>query len=337
MYTKHFAIVACDLRYWKRQGIDLCQLLTEVGLPPGWLRNPPARVEGSVAARLYQRAGERLRDPAMGVHIGQQMFLPDIAVIGEITHYFRDGWQALDAVQQCWPLLSEVQLLSVHRCEDRVAVRIAPVDPALVHPMQTHSLLSGFIRLASVILGIDVARDMVLELREEGSAGSIFSECLGLPVTQGAEHDQLHFPAKALDATNPRHDERRFQQAFSQGRLALNNLQDSHFLDTILALLHQQIQHGEANPSQKQLAENLHMSVRNFQRRLNAHNARFRDLLDQVREHQARRWVAGSSASFTDIAHRLGYGDTASFYKAFKRWAGQPPGEYRLRNGQGSP
>jgi AraC-like DNA-binding protein len=78
----------------------------------------------------------------------------------------------------------------------------------------------------------------------------------------------------------------------------------------------------------------LHMSARTLQRRLEAEGTRFTELLDRVRERQARRLLVDSSLGLAEIAYRAGFADLATFSRAFKRWTGVPPGAFRRRGDQ---
>ncbi|MFH7243813.1 MAG: helix-turn-helix domain-containing protein [Spirulina sp.] len=82
-------------------------------------------------------------------------------------------------------------------------------------------------------------------------------------------------------------------------------------------------------PTIAQAAEASGMSVRSFQRRLASHGISYGHLVDEVRFNLAAQWLKGESVSITDIAAELGYADTANFTRAFKRWAGVSPREFR--------
>lgn len=79
------------------------------------------------------------------------------------------------------------------------------------------------------------------------------------------------------------------------------------------------------------VAAALHMSARTLQRRLEAEGASFSALLDAVREQVARELLADRALGLAEIAGRIGFADLATFSRAFKRWTGVPPGQYRSR------
>jgi AraC-like DNA-binding protein len=88
------------------------------------------------------------------------------------------------------------------------------------------------------------------------------------------------------------------------------------------------LRHGVT--SQRAVAESAGMSVATLRRRLASRNSRFRDLRDEVLATDALMLIqAGQSVEA--IAERLGYADSRSFRRAFKRHFGESPGDYRRR------
>jgi AraC-like DNA-binding protein len=77
------------------------------------------------------------------------------------------------------------------------------------------------------------------------------------------------------------------------------------------------------------IAANIGTSARTLQRRLADHGASFSRLLQAVRFRNSQRLLRDPELPLSEIAKRLGYTDLPNFLRAFKRWAGVSPNEYR--------
>ncbi len=82
--------------------------------------------------------------------------------------------------------------------------------------------------------------------------------------------------------------------------------------------------------SVEQTAQALAMSVRQLQRLLKQENISFRELSEQVLFERAKILLNAVENSVLDIAFELGYSDAGNFSRAFKRWSGESPSQYRL-------
>jgi AraC-like DNA-binding protein len=72
-------------------------------------------------------------------------------------------------------------------------------------------------------------------------------------------------------------------------------------------------------------------SPRTLQRRLAEQGAEFSELVSRARLDEAMRLLADEKIQITDIAHELGYSDTANFTRAFRRWTGVAPSLFRAQ------
>ena len=88
-------------------------------------------------------------------------------------------------------------------------------------------------------------------------------------------------------------------------------------------------------PSLTIAAEAVGVSVRTLQRRLEEHQLNYSQLVEQVRFDQAVKLLQAPSNQLIDIAFELGYTDAANFTRAFKRWTGISPREFRRLHLQG--
>jgi AraC-like DNA-binding protein len=78
------------------------------------------------------------------------------------------------------------------------------------------------------------------------------------------------------------------------------------------------------------VAKRLALSTRTLQRRLEEVNTSYQELVDDVRSSAARTMLRDRSRAIVDVAFELGYADLKGFYRAFKRWTGQTPAEWRV-------
>ncbi|MFF2549606.1 helix-turn-helix domain-containing protein [Nocardia sp. NPDC058058] len=89
------------------------------------------------------------------------------------------------------------------------------------------------------------------------------------------------------------------------------------------------VRNPDAVPDQAAVAAELFMSPRTLSRRLNAEATSFRALLDEVRQMLAEELLCHTEMTTEQVATRLGYAEAASFIRAFRRWRGCPPQEFR--------
>ena len=81
-----------------------------------------------------------------------------------------------------------------------------------------------------------------------------------------------------------------------------------------------------------EVAKLTDMSVRTLQRRLKLKGLRFNDLLNQSKFEHAKQMLSDPKMSIKSVAESLGYSDPAHFTRAFRRWTGITPSQYRARS-----
>jgi AraC-like DNA-binding protein len=95
------------------------------------------------------------------------------------------------------------------------------------------------------------------------------------------------------------------------------------------ASLLEQLSDGEL--SEQEMAEQLHMSRRTLQRKLAEAEMTYQRLVDETRRDLALRYIEDPRNSIIDITFLLGFSQQSAFTRAFKRWTGIAPSEYRQR------
>jgi AraC-like DNA-binding protein len=86
--------------------------------------------------------------------------------------------------------------------------------------------------------------------------------------------------------------------------------------------------HGE-RPTVEKIADEMRMSPRTLQRRLETAGTTYQALLDEVRRQSARRLLANTNLDAGEVAFLLGFEELNSFTRAFHAWEGTTPARWR--------
>jgi AraC-like DNA-binding protein len=79
------------------------------------------------------------------------------------------------------------------------------------------------------------------------------------------------------------------------------------------------------------VARQLAMSVRTLQRRLATEKLSYQDVLEEIRRQAAERYLSDSTLSAAEVGFLIGYSELAAFHRAFKRWRGMTPVQFRKK------
>ncbi|MDD5297727.1 MAG: AraC family transcriptional regulator [Rhodocyclaceae bacterium] len=85
----------------------------------------------------------------------------------------------------------------------------------------------------------------------------------------------------------------------------------------------------DAWPDFDTLARQLHASPATLRRHLDREGQSYRTLKDDLRRDLAIGFLSHTETSVTDIGAKLGFAESSAFHRAFKKWTGASPGEYR--------
>jgi AraC-like DNA-binding protein len=100
----------------------------------------------------------------------------------------------------------------------------------------------------------------------------------------------------------------------------------SEYASTVTKILLSQL--DDEDLSIKKVAREMSISVRTLQNRLKAEGVVFSDLLQDVREKLAKKYLR-ENYTVEEITYLLGFSEPSVFRKSFKRWSGVTPKQYR--------
>ncbi|TDD28084.1 AraC family transcriptional regulator [Actinomadura sp. KC06] len=84
-------------------------------------------------------------------------------------------------------------------------------------------------------------------------------------------------------------------------------------------------------PCLDRVAYRMAMSSRTFQRRLHQEGTSWREEVEQVRQAEATRLLRDTQLNIDAIAARVGYSDVRALRRAFHRWYGHAPADFRRK------
>ena len=85
----------------------------------------------------------------------------------------------------------------------------------------------------------------------------------------------------------------------------------------------------DGDPKLVQVAKKLAVSPRTLQRQLKESGVDFKALADDTRRRFSLNYLRDRKNSLTEIAYLLGYSEVSAFNRAFRRWTGLTPSDYR--------
>ncbi|WP_159978216.1 MULTISPECIES: AraC family transcriptional regulator [unclassified Novosphingobium] len=149
---------------------------------------------------------------------------------------------------------------------------------------------------------------------------------LGCRVLGRSTRNSIGFPVRALEQPVPSANRLLYRLLGSY----LQRVKSEHsqsIIDKVDSYIRGALATGSC--SIERCAEKTGMSVRTLQSRLAAESAKFSELVEKQRETLAKAHLADRRLSLDEIADRLGYGEQTSFGRAFKRWTGITPQQFR--------
>ncbi|MFO0660261.1 MAG: AraC family transcriptional regulator ligand-binding domain-containing protein [Polyangiaceae bacterium] len=294
------------------------------------------RVPLSSVLSLWTALISRFPSDPLGLELAVRWRSESLGLLGYLTSNARTLGEALDRFVEFQSLVDGESRLSRRVEGDLLIVNLArdPVLEALRQPMEG-LLASGhaFFELLSqtrlVALHASAAHRTTLP---PGPYRAFF----GVDVAFGAERNELQYPASILDRPIPKADPRLgdyLLEAAESARIRFAEaraLSSEALYERVAREVRRRLALGETL-SIEPIAKQLGASPRTLQRALTTEGSSFREIADSERQRVAELLLGSSKHAVSEVAAQLGFSELASFSRAFKRWTGSSPAEFRRR------
>lgn len=309
-------------------GLDSAALCVQAGLDPQRMDDPNARYPLSATTRLWALAVQASGDPAIGLRVSRFVSPTTFHALGYALVASSSLREVFERIVRYHQVVSDALALELSLEGERYRFRLLqpPGSPAPAFEA-IDAFAAIYVRTCRNRLGRDYAPLAVYLRRPQPADPQPWHRVFRAPVFFGAEEDRLEFAAQDfdshLDDANPElaeHNETVLKRTLAQ-------LQPLTWERKVRAAIEAQLPEGE--PGAERIAQALHLSLRSLQRHLADEGCRFDALLNECRENLALLHLRDPQCSLAEVSHLLGFADTSSFNRAFKRWTGMTPGQFR--------
>lgn len=322
------AISQVMVNFAARYGVDAETCLLGTGITEAQLHDADALVAREQELRLVENLLLALPDiPALGFELGLRYSVATFGIWGFALRTSRNLREALQSAMRYLPLSTAYCRFAIFGDQQEYGIRADPSDipqhlRQFLLERDTATAINLFNELA--LSGLRVLR-LEFQGRAPAHADRIEALC-GIAPHYDCARNAIVLRREDAERPLPMYDMHLVRLLEDQCRAQLERRQVAGITGQVRQLLL-----GSAGlvASLEEVASQLAMAPRSLRRRLAEEGSSFRNLVDAERGQLAGQLLENTEMKLEEMAVQLGYGDTASFTRAFRRWFGQSPSEYR--------
>ncbi len=310
-----------------RFGVEPTTVLDRLGLARDALDDQNAWISVETMTRAWELVPELSNDPDFGLHAAETTPTGAYGVLEYATITSPTAAVALARVERYYRLISGMSDIRFERDGTHARISLKPVaggERNLRHYTE-HFFTLLATRLS--ILTLDKASPLAIDFAHAAPSTTTEHErVFGAKVRFSRPHAEILFEDAALDVP----------LTTSNAALAGVLAQTEQMLTTPAAVtvaervrreLPAALSTGDYRLSA--IAKRLGLGARTLEQKLDEENESFNGLVDDVRKELALTCVRENKMSLGEIAFVLGFTQTSTFHRAFKRWTGTTPRDYR--------
>ncbi len=322
--------LSLPLKIAQEHHIDTAPVLKKLGIDSKLITDPNARFDMDKINRFFLEMADLIPGESFALAAGNHWHPGQMGALGYgwmTSSTLRTGFNRLIRFTK---ILNDELRIELNETGDFLEIRKWFKVSDEVPRFRTDGAMA--ILMAMIRFNTDASfhPDSVTFSYPEPDDTSAYYQLFQCPISFGEKYDAIVISIEEAD--KPR--------ICSNSQLSLLNdqvlvkylakLDKDNIVEQVKATIMGQLSSGATNDLS--IASDLFMSKRTLQRRLNDNDTTFKELLNEVRHELANKYILDSSLPVTEISYLLGFSETSSFTRAFKRWSGQSPTEYRNMN-----
>jgi AraC-like DNA-binding protein len=309
------------------EGLDADAVLARAGFAADAFDDPNVRHPVAATRPLWRAAVEAFGDPACGLRISNHVRPATFHALGYAVFASGSLREALHRLVRYSHLVTDATVLALETTPS--AARLI-FRRRVENDMPTYEALDAVMSLIVRTCRMLTERRFSLERMEQRRPPpeniGPYERFYRCPLFFAADSDAITVSAAWLDRQLPSANPELARHNDDLVRRYLAQIEQGTLVDRVRSVLAENLA-GDASPAR--IARALGLSERSLQRHLAQLGTTFAEVLNETRRELACGYLREPRWSVTEIAFLLGFEDSSSFARAFRRWTGQSPSEYR--------
>lgn len=277
---------------------------------------------------LHEFLDEQL-GPGFSIRVGQEMKIDDYGVLGLSWRTCSRAGEIFERSERYFKLLSNTYVFKVEKGKELSQVYLNRDPHRRGVELSNEATLSATVVVLQAMTETEIFPVQVTFKHSEPKDISSYKEAFKCDVLFNQPNYSISYTTRDFESRTAKADT-------SINRFLLERVKEeeegieispNRVADEVRILIEDALPSGI--PSVSSVGEHLGMSNRTLTRRLSEDNLSFRDLIQQTQERVAKTLLNNSSRSISEIAFQTGFSEQSAFNRAFKRWTGQSPTDYR--------
>ena len=290
------------------------------------------RCDAEDFCRWLIEAAEVLRDPLLGLKLGQSVDLAHLGPLGYALLNSVNLGSALNSLLRYHRLLFDLNPVELE-VADGLLTLSWPATHGKPGPLFNEAGLAGIVQCIRIMSGQALAPSRVDFSDPRPSDIRPYRAYFGCPVHFDQSLTRLVFPVSHLNLSLKQPDPilRTFME--EQADAALDRLDDTEQGAELRCRVEEAIAHLTTSgmPELTHVASRLRMSPRVLHKKLLDRGLHFRELREMTLQQLAQKHLSQPELSVAEVALLLGYSEQSAFTRAFKRWVGMTPLAWRRK------
>jgi len=313
------------------QARDLPALLAGTSLSAEQLLDDHTRLSGEEQIRILENALQLSGDPDLGLRVGCRLTPAAHGPMGYLASSSPNLLAALHAFQSFLPTRMSFARLTLDQVDEDMLLHAhfdVPMRPE-IRRCVAETCAMAFFACAAFIIGRPAHEIETHFSHADPGSDAGYRRYLPGRVVFSSAHMMLRIPMSTCSIPNASANRESYALAQQQCESLLAELREHpdslrRQVETLM------LSHPGSPLTEEAAAAALFISKRTLARRLKAEGTGFRQIRDDVLARQARNHLLDNHLSVDATAALLNYHDSANFRRAFKRWFGVSPDQYRI-------